>query len=155
MQPIDQRTNRAAMTALAVFLAASGTAQAQSSLGQIGETEASGRFTIVRIDDVVARLDTATGQLSTCRVVGETITCGEGAAFPSAPSDARIRALEQRVSALETELSRGGSALTGSDETDVAIDRMQKLFRGFADIVKEFDQGDHKTDGTKPAPNRT
>lgn len=133
------------------------TASAQSGVGQIETEQTAGRYAIVTIDGVVARLDTATGRLAPCRVVGETIGCGDEARDSAPPSDARIRALELRISALEEELAPGGSALTGSDETDIAIERMQKLFRGFADIVKELDDDRRDDDGaTKgPAPERT
>ncbi|NDW03957.1 hypothetical protein [Jiella pacifica] len=129
----------AAAIALAPALLAAPTASAQSGLGQIETGEAAGRYQIVRIDGVVARLDTATGRLAPCRVVGETIDCGDDGTSSAAPSDAR-----------------GGSALTGSDETDIAIERMQKLFRGFADIVKELDD-DRRDDGgaNGPEPGRT
>ncbi|TFF19132.1 hypothetical protein E3C22_20385 [Jiella endophytica] len=158
-----------ALRMLAGFAAASflaGPALAQSAIGEMhggamhggamhgGESERPGRYEIVRIDGVVARLDTATGQLASCRVAAETIRCGKApAAGEPQPFEARIRALERRVSALESELAEGGSALTGSDETDIAIERMQKLFRGFADIVKELEEG--REDGAKPLPNRT
>ena len=154
---IFTRTPTAAIAFFAAFVAAA-TANAQANLGQVAAEETAGRYEIVRIDGVVARLDTATGRLSTCRVVGQAVRCGEGeaGAGSATPSDARIRALERRVSAIEAELARGGSALTGSDEADIAIERMQKLFRGFADIVKELD-GDRR-DSSKaegPAPDRT
>ena len=148
----------AAAIALIAALVAPATGNAQSSLGQEAAEETAGRYQIVRIDGVIARLDTATGRLSPCRVVGETLGCGdvEAAGGSAPPSEARIRALEQRVAALEAELGRGGSPLTGSDETDLAIDRMQRLFRGFADIIKELD--DEQRDGEtaqEPSPNRT
>ncbi|MCE7029040.1 hypothetical protein [Jiella avicenniae] len=147
---------RAAAIALAPALLATPAANAQSGLGRIEAGESAGRYQIVSIDGVVARLDTATGRLAPCRVVGETIGCGEDGPDAVTPSDARIRALERRVSALEAERARGGSALTGSDETDMAIERMQKLFRGFADIVKELDEDRRDDDeATGPAPGRT
>ena len=86
------------------------------------------------------------------------IVCGDGeaAALPDpAASYARIGALEARIAALEAVLAAGGPGETGGDETDLAIDRMQKLFRGFADIVKELDQ-DRASEGQKePSPDRT
>lgn len=147
-----------AMMALATLLWAALPAGAQSGLGRIEGEAAPGRYQIVRIAGAVARLDTATGSLASCRVEGETILCGDGApaaAEDRAASDARIRALEARIAALETVLAEGGPAQPGSDETDIAIDRMQKLFRGFADIVKELDE-DRASEGPKePSPNRT
>lgn len=147
-----------AIMGLAALLFATGPAGAQSGLGRIEGEAVPGRYQIVRIEGAVARLDTATGSLAPCRVEGDMIVCGDGdptAADDRAASDARIRALEARIEALETVLAENGPALPGGDETDLAIDRMQKLFRGFADIVKELDQ-DRASEGPKePSPNRT
>ncbi|MEP0509799.1 MAG: hypothetical protein ABJD38_13885, partial [Aurantimonas coralicida] len=38
------------------------------------------------------------------------------------------------------ELEEGRRALIDSDDADRAVDQMQKLFRGFADIVRELDE---------------
>ncbi|MBP0616342.1 hypothetical protein [Jiella mangrovi] len=134
-------------------LGMAGRASAQSGLSETDPQLEPGRYEIVRIDGAVARLDTATGELSPCRVVADALTCGNAAGpRDQAASNARIRALEKRVSALEAELSKGGSALTGSDETDAAIARMQKLFRGFADIVKELEEGRDAARGTDASP---
>ncbi|MBO0906492.1 hypothetical protein [Jiella sonneratiae] len=168
------RGSKAAAIGAVLLLAAAPGASAQSSaLGAgtgaaaavginagVGEG-APGRYQIVTIDGAVARLDTATGAVATCRVESRLVACGDASPGPAATGgEMRLRDLERRVSALEAELARGGSALTGSDETDMAIERMQKLFRGFADIVKELEDdrdSDRNAKGGSDgrAPDRT
>jgi len=103
---------------------------------------AGGRYEMQPVDGGVARLDTVTGDVEFCRVAGDAIVCtdatlgGGSGAGGDGELAARLDDLEARVE----ELEEGRRALIDSDDADRAVDQMQKLFRGFADIVRELDE---------------
>jgi hypothetical protein len=82
-----------------LFLAAAGSAAAAD-----GGAAASGRYTFVKAESGVFRLDTETGEVSLCMDRSGTLVClkSPGAMGGALASDAhRFSALEARISALE------------------------------------------------------
>lgn len=116
-----------------------------------------GRFEIVQLKGQLARLDTATGRIVPCILERSGIRCGNEAAAAPQGENQRLRNLERRVSTLEKALADLSLARTKGEDADVAIEQMQKLFRGFADIVKELDQEERHDNRRelRPNPNRT
>ncbi|MCQ0987840.1 hypothetical protein [Jiella marina] len=116
-----------------------------------------GRFAIVSLEGQIARLDTATGRIEPCRVRRDEIRCGAATAAAPQGENRRLRRLERRVAALERAVAELRRARPRGEDADIAIEQMQKLFKGFADIVKELD-GEERRDNRRelqPNPDRT
>lgn len=92
------------------------------------------RYQLQRTDDGYARIDTRTGEVSTCIERGEQLVCRMAADERSALMD-QLAALEERVEALEgRSISR---ALPTDEEVDRAVGAMERMLRGFMGIVRE------------------
>ena len=154
--------------------------------------DAGGRYQMAPVNGGVARLDTVTGAIDLCRVEAEGIRCGGGApavagegSVPEAAGPAthslvdtrgegggdgdRLDELTARLDDLKARVNTIEEALVGSQDApddgdaDPSIERMQKIFEGFAGIVRELDRdlkhGDPKPDGHPhddgPIPDHT
>ena len=92
------------------------------------------RYQLQRTDNGYARIDTRTGEVSTCIERGEQLVCRMAADERSALME-EIAALEERVVVLEE--SPMGGALPTDEEVDRAIGAMERMMRGFLGIVRE------------------
>ncbi|RST87086.1 hypothetical protein EJC49_07405 [Aquibium carbonis] len=132
-------TRLAAATVLIVLAATAG-APAQEE-----------RYAIERTQDGYVRLDTRTGQMSSCSEQAGQLVCRLAVDERDAFQDdldtlaARLSAVEERLSALE---GAPATALPGEEEFEQSLSYMERFFRRFMDIVKEFDRD-------SPAPDRT
>lgn len=122
------------VAAAAVVAAAPAAAQEESPQG---------RYQMQPVEDGLARLDTRTGEIAFCRAEGATISCDGSRGAVGGDAGSRLDALERRVEALE----KRGRALVDRQDADYAVEQMKKLFRGFADIVRDLEQ-----DVTRPQP---
>lgn len=139
------------------ILLASALVFATGSLAVAQETD---RYTLERSGDDFVRLDKRTGEMSTCEDRSGQLICRMAADDRLAFEDEldrlrdQISLLEGRVAALE----QGGErkALPSEDEFDRTMSYMQRFFRGFLEIVKEFDR-DLRGNGENGdiAPNKT
>ncbi|MEF2552056.1 hypothetical protein VQ042_11895 [Aurantimonas sp. A2-1-M11] len=139
---------RHVLTILAASAALLAPAAAQSLLDTSG-----GRYEMQPVEGGIARLDTVSGNVEFCRVADDAIVCtGSRVDDPEADDLAgRISDLEARVEELED----GRRALLDSDGADRAVDQIQKLFRGFADIVRELDDDIRGDDRAQPDGSAT
>ena len=109
------------------------------------------RYAIERPEDGYVRLDTRTGQMSICSERTGQLVCRLAVDDRDALQDdldalqARLTAVEDRLSALEGTPTSG---LSGEEEFERSLTYMERFFRRFMDIVKEFDRDE-------PVPNRT
>ena len=122
---------RAALALIAISLAVPATAQDGGAA----------RYQLQRIEGGYARIDTATGEVSTCTETrtetGAQLVCRMAADERGALED-QIAALEVRVEALEA----GGAAraLPSDAEIDRAIGMMERFMRGFVGVVRDLDE---------------
>lgn len=144
----------AAFAPLLLLVSAAGmTADAPSG----APAPAAGRYQLQPVEGGVARLDTATGEVSLCRVDGDAIAC-QPAMQEKGPVDERLDALERRIGALEGggSPSKEASRQEGDQAFDRALDQMKRVFRTFKDTVEEFRKDWNRPDGGSGAvPNRT
>ena len=95
------------------------------------------RYQLQSTGDGYARIDTVTGEVSTCTQSGEQLVCRMAADERTALED-QIASLEARVEALES-----GAAVSGGLPSDAEVDRaigmMERFMRGFVGIVRELD----------------
>jgi hypothetical protein len=109
------------------------------------------RYAIERSEDGYVRMDTRTGQMSICSEQSGQLVCRLAVDDREALQDdlealqARLTAVENRLSALEGVPAAG---LPSEDEFEQSLSYMERFFRRFMGLVKEFD-------GERPAPDRT
>jgi hypothetical protein len=120
-----------------------------------------GRYTLERTGDSYVRLDRQTGAMSTCSDRNGQLVCRVAADERQAFEDeidrleGRLDRLERRVAALEAAKPGPGSTLLPSNEdVDRTLDFMERFFRRFLGIVKDFDR-DLRKDNSDTAPDRT
>ncbi|KQT60669.1 MULTISPECIES: hypothetical protein [unclassified Aureimonas] len=127
MKPSVARLWRPAALVGALVLAA---APSLAQTPPAGEP-APGRYQFQPVEGGLARLDTATGEITICRIDPATLACdmepaAAGAASPRA-SSATAPSVEGRAEAAEDE------------EFERALGRMKRVFRAFGDIAKEIE----------------
>ena len=123
---------RALVIAAIAFLAAPAHAQ-----------EGERRYQLQPFEGGYARIDTETGEVSTCTQIdassGAQLVCRMAADERSALED-QIAALEDRVEALEARGGAGVAALPSDREVDRAIGMMERFMRGFVGVVRELEE---------------
>lgn len=139
------------VSALVIFFPATGFAQ----------ESASSRYVMEKTEDGFVRLDTRTGEMSICRQQGGQLVCrlaaDERRAMEEILADlsARVDALEQRLEGPVPMDKR--TDIPDEEELDRAMGAMQKMMRGFFDMVDEFreDFEDRPELPPEPLPDRT
>lgn len=138
----------------AALVVAGGAAMAQSLVPDTASTN--GRYQMQPVEGGVARLDTATGEMSFCRIEQGRMAC-QPSEEDRVRLEARIRELSSPVPVVPEgraeALTPQPLSPTGEDaEIDRAIGRMKQVFRAFRDIAREFEDvpGENRT-----MPNRT
>ena len=128
------------MKTAAVLLSLAAAGMAVPALAQTapGAGPMPGRYQFQPVEGGLAKLDTATGEITICRLDPARMVCDPAS---SAPPDAASAPLRPPVADREDE------------DFDKSLDRMKRVFRAFGDVAREFD-------GTRPAqatpePNRT
>lgn len=104
------------------------------------------RFQMEQTDFGIVRLDTQTGELSTCRDEAGALVCQQAARAAAGDHDEiealrqRIAELERRVAALEAGTARPGTeSLPSDEEFERSLGFMERFFRRFMGIIREFE----------------
>ncbi|PYE86379.1 hypothetical protein [Phyllobacterium leguminum] len=129
------------------------------SAPEVAHAQETGRYTMEKTDKGYIRLDTQTGDISVCADQSGQMVCrlapDDRRAYEDelAALDARVKRLEEQVSAYNKLPPALRDALPTDEEFEKTMGYMERFFRRFMDIVKNFDNG---SDGTNdPVPNRT
>lgn len=107
------------------------------------------RYRLEKTDEGYVRMDTRTGEMSVCEERASQLICRVAADERTALQDeidrlnASLKALEERVTALEKKPVVPG--LPTEEEFEKTMSYMERFFRGFMDIVKDFENDE---DGT-------
>lgn len=132
------------VSAAAIF--ASGPATAQ---------ETAERYRLERTDSGYVRMDTETGRMSLCAQQGEQLVCRMASEDMDA-YDADVEVLRERVDTLEARLAaieRQGANLPDEQEFEQTLGYMERFFRRFMGIVREFEsEHDTKTPEANESP---
>ncbi|TWG99898.1 hypothetical protein L598_001200000300 [Mesorhizobium sp. J18] len=118
------------------------------------ETE---HYTIERTENGYVRMDTRTGQISTCTESNGQLVCRLATEERQAYQDeidslqSRLDALEDRIAALE----EGGAAaksedLPSDEEVEKTLGLMERFFRRFMDIARDLEREFRQEE--EPAP---
>jgi len=112
------------------------------------------RYRMERTEDGFVRMDQSTGQMSVCRERGTELVCraavDEREAYHREIGDleTRVDRLEQRIAELEGNAGiRPNAAVPSEEDFEQSLNQMERFFRRFLGVVREFDQ--------EPAPDRT
>jgi len=115
------------------------------------------RYRLERTDDGYVRLDTTTGAMTLCREADGRLVCAPASQEIGTASEIeslreRLRLLEGRVAALESGAPVAG--LPPEEEFERGIGYMERFFRMFMGLVKEFED-EPRAAPQRPAPDRT
>lgn len=100
------------------------------------------RYQLERTADGYVRLDTTTGRMSICQETGGQLVCRAAVEEREAYErdvgtlHERLDALEERVAALE---GASGAALPSDEEFEQTLGYMERFFRRFMGIVRDFE----------------
>lgn len=116
-----------------------------------------GRFSLEKVDGGYVRLNTVTGEVSFCEQKGGQFVCrvtpSERQAYETEIRilQERLEQIEERVALLEGKGFESRDLLPSDEEFEKTMDVMEKFFRRFMGIVKDFD----KELGEKTEPEAT
>lgn len=116
------------------------------------------RYSLEKSRDGFVRLDRRTGEVSTCQDRSGQLVCRVAADERTALQDEmdRLRStltdIERRLVALE---GAGGSELPSEGEFEKTIGYMERFFRGFMGIVREFRNEFGDPEAAPDDPQRT
>ncbi len=120
------------------------------ALCSAASAQEAGRYQMERNDSGgYVRLDTLTGEMAFCTEQSGRIACGEMSGEGEALAD-KVARLEARIEALERKVGEGGKQVSGlptDEEFERTLGFMEKFFRRFIGIAKEFED--------KPQPEKT
>lgn len=116
------------------------------------------RYRLERTENGYVRLDTQTGAMTLCRETDGRLACAPAAQATDTASETeslreRLRLLESRVSALES--GAPVATLPPEAEFERGIGYMERFFRMFMGLVKEFEGDTPRPAPEEPAPERT
>lgn len=118
------------------------------------------RYQIEKTEKGYVRMDTQTGEMSICEDRDGQLVCKLAADERSALQDeidrlqTELEDLDQRVVKLEGSLAQKfESTLPSEEEFEKTMGYMERFFRSFLDIVKDFEN--EKAGQPAPTPDRT
>jgi len=123
--------------------------------------EDSARYTLQKSPNGYVRLDRQTGEVAVCQEDGGQLTCRAAVDEKKAMQDeidrldGKIDRLEHRVSALEKAGAAASSTLPSDADLDRTMNVMERFFRRFMGIVKEFNDDPAGKGQGNPNPGRT
>ncbi len=126
-----------------------------AGLPVLASAEEQQRYELRETDGGYVRLDTRTGEMSICERRDSRLVCRVAADERTALQDEidrldeSLRALEGRIAELEK--APAAAVLPSEEQFDRTLGYMQRFFRGFMDIMKEYDRDRE----TPPLPQRT
>lgn len=114
-------------------------------LGLPASAEDTVRYSLEKTADGYVRMDKQSGEMSVCKEADGQLVCRLAADGRSANENStaalatRLDALERKVAALEGNPSGRLNVLPSEEEFDKTLTMMERFFRRFMGVVKEFD----------------
>lgn len=125
--------------------------------GASASAQETSRYTLEKTEDGYVRMDNRTGEMSICEERTGELFCRRATDERAAPEDDlgqvmdKLDDIEQRLSALEA--SRPVDVLPSEQDIDKTLNFMERFFRRFMEVVKDFDQDNHHdAQPSQPAP---
>jgi hypothetical protein len=127
----------------------------------VANAEGTGRYVFDKSDNGIVRLDTQTGEMSTCEQKARQLTC-QPAVEENQASASEIERLNQKVDRLEKQLAdlekrvvSPKDLLPSDEQVDRTLGIMERFFRRFLDIVRDFDNTFQQDQQPRTAPEKT
>jgi tetrahydromethanopterin S-methyltransferase subunit B len=135
---------------------------AGTAIGGVALGAEAERYRLEKSATGYVRMDTQSGEMSICEERAGQLVCrvaaDERSAFQSDVErlEARVKSLEGRVERLENSLAaRLESSLPSEEDFEKTMSYMERFFRGFLGIVREFEEERPGTDPGSPGGQRT
>lgn len=119
------------------------------------------RYQMEKTEKGYVRMDTQTGEMSICEERDSQLVCKLAADERTALQDeigrlqTELKAIDERIVKLESSLAQKlESKLPTDEEFEKSLGYMERFFRSFMGIVKDFEK-EEQADKTAPAPDRT
>lgn len=132
-----------------------------SALSLPATAQETDRYTMEKSTNGYIRMDRKTGEMSICEERSGQLVCKLAADERSAFQDEverlqdRVSGLERRVAEIETASRLNPQAVLPTEEDfEKSLGYMERFFRRFMDIVKDFDQ-DWRTGKPEAEPQKT
>ena len=112
-------------------------------LGAAAQAQDAEHYQLEKTERGYVRMNTQTGAMSICEERDAQLICRAAADETAANTDqtdgmqARIDRLEARIATLERQQKSADAV--ADEEFDKGLDRMERFFRGFMGIVREFE----------------
>ena len=125
------------------------------------KAEQQGRYVFDRSNNEIVRLDTQTGEMSTCDEKGGQLTCRPAVEEKQASESeigrlqARVDKLEKRLADLEKRVVSPKDLLPSDEQVDRTLGIMERFFRRFMDIARDFDKTFRQDDQPQTSPEKT
>jgi len=123
--------------------------------------EDAGRYVFDKSENGIVRLDTQTGEMSSCEQKAGQLTCRPAVEEKQA-SESEIERLNQKVDRLEKQLAdlekrvvSPKDLLPSDEQVDRTLGIMERFFRRFLDVVKDFDNTFRQDQQPQAAPEKT
>jgi len=120
------------------------------------------RYRLEKSETGYVRMDTRSGEMSICEERAGQLVCrvaaDERSAFQAEVDglDSRVKTLEARVEALENSLAaRLENSLPSEEDFEKTMSYMERFFRGFLGIVREFEEERPGRDPVLPDGQKT
>jgi len=119
------------------------------------------RYRLEKSGEGFVRMDTRTGQMSICESLSGQLVCKPAADERDAYSgqveelEKRIEALEGRLAAIEKSPPSGVGNLPSEQEFEQTLGFMEKFFRRFMDVIRDFDRDLRQEEPAESGPQRT
>lgn len=119
------------------------------------------RYRLEKTEGGYVRMDTQTGAMSICKERGDQLVCRLAADARSAYDDSlqalqtKVEALENRVTALENGKVGKSAGLPTDEEVDRTLGIMERFFRRFMGVMKDFENEMRNDEPTTATPDRT
>jgi hypothetical protein len=143
---------------IAWFLGLSTAAMLAASAAYADQT---GRYVFQKSGDGFARLDSETGQISLCENKSDELSCHPAAEEKPASQNEidrlneKVDRLEKRVADLEKRVVSPKDLLPTDEQVDRTLGIMERFFRRFIDIARDFDKTFRQDEQPQAAPEKT
>jgi peptidoglycan hydrolase CwlO-like protein len=140
------------------FLGLSAAAMLAASAAYADQT---GRYVFQKSGDGFARLDSETGQISLCENKSDQLTCRPATEEKQASQseidrlNQKIDRLEKRVADLEKRVVSPKDLLPSDEQVDRTLGIMERFFRRFMDIARDFDKTFRHDEQPQATPEKT
>jgi hypothetical protein len=120
-----------------------------------------GRYVFQKSGDGFARLDSETGQISLCENKSDQLSCRPATEERQASEseiqrlNEKVDRLEKRLADLEKRVVSPKDLLPSDEQVDRTLGIMERFFRRFIDIAKDFDKTFRQDEQPQAAPEKT